>query len=355
MARLPANTRSAGPEQTYPDIFYPNALQAEQATSSQVVAGAQVTGIDFHLHKVPAFHIRGRAVDGRTGEPMRNAMLRVQVRGSLSFPRVFFRNVRTQQNGTFDAPGVASGSYVLIGQMEELLARQAVDVGDHDVDDVLVVLRPPLEISGTVRLEGNPPAAERRGQMRVNLTAIENGGGAGSVVNADGSFTLKVTPAVYLINPSCDAGAYLKSMHFGDQDVSGGKIDLTQQSSGALNIVCASDVGQIRGSVQNENGEPAAEVMITIAPDDEHQGRLDLHYQLMSDQNGKFDYHNIAPGDYKVFAWESVDYEMMQLPEFRKAFESRAASATIPPGGNASVQVKVIPAADMEAEKNKLP
>lgn len=355
LARLPANTRSAGPEQTYPDTFYPNALQAEQATSTQLVPGAQLTGIDFHLHKAPAFHIRGKAVDGRTGEPTRNAMLRVQVRGSLSFPRVLSRNVRIEQNGTFDAAGVASGSYVLIGQMEELLARQAVDVGDHDVDDVLVVLRPPFEISGTVRLEGNPPAAEPRGQMRINLSAIENGGGAGSVVNADGSFTLKVTPAVYHIQAFCGAGAYLKSMHFGDQDVSAGKIDLTQQSSGALNLVCATDVGQIQGSVQNENGEPAAQVMITIVPDDEHQGRLDLHYQLMSDQNGKFDYHDMAPGDYKVFAWESMDYEVMQLPEFRKAFESRAASVTISPGGNASVQVKVIPAADMEAEKNKLP
>lgn len=191
--------------------------------------------------------------------------------------------------------------------------------------------------------------------MRVNLSAIENGGGAQSVVNADGSFTLKVTPAVYLINPSCEAGAYLKSMHFGDQDVSDGKIDLTQQTGGALNIVCATDVGRIQGSVQNENGEAAVEVMITIAPDDEHEGRLDLHYQLASDQNGKFDYHDIAPGDYKVFAWESMDYEVMQSPEGLKAFESRAAAVTVPPGGNASVQVKVIPAADMEAEKNKLP
>src|ERR1022692_483905 len=123
--------------------------------------------------------------------------------------------------------------------------------------------------------------------MRVNLNAIENGGGAGSVVNADGSFTLKVTPAVYQINPSCDAGAYLKSMHFGDQDVSGGKIDLTQQTGGALNIVCATDVGQIQGSVQNENGEPAAAVMITVVPEGEHQGRQDLFFYIISDEKGK--------------------------------------------------------------------
>jgi protocatechuate 3,4-dioxygenase beta subunit len=350
MARSPGRLRSATPEQAYPNTFYPSAAQAEQATTTQLGAGAQVTGIDFRLHKVAAFHIRGKALDGRTGQPLRNAMIWIQASGSF-LPG---RN-QIQQNGTFDVPGVVSGSYTVNCQMEELSSRQLVDIGDHDVDDIVLVLRPPLEISGTVRLEGDPPPAERRGQVRVNLNAIEMGNGAGATVNPDGSFALKVTPGVYQINASCDAGAYVKSMHFGDQDVTSGKIDLTQQSSGALYILCGTDVGQMQGSVQNENGEPAAQVVVTVVPDDEHQGREDLFIQLMSDQNGKFDYRDIAPGNYKVFAWEGDDFQMLQAPGFRKAFESRAASVTISPGGNASVQVKMIPAADIEAEKNKLP
>ena len=350
MARLPPHTKSATPEQSYPGTFYPSALQAEQATASQIAAGAQLNGIDFRVHKAPAFHIRGKAVDGRTGEPMRNAMIRIQTRGS-----VFFEGVRPQQDGTFDARGVVSGSYTLICQMGELSSRQMIDVGDHDVDDVQLMVSPPFEISGTVRLEGTPSQAENRGPMRVNLNAIEMGNGAGAEVNADGTFVLKVTPAVYQINASCDASAYVKSIRFGDQDVTNGKIDLTQQSSGALNIVCGTDVGQIQGSVQNENGEPAAQVMITVVPEGEHQGHQDLFFQLMSDEKGKFEYRDLAPGDYKVFAWESMDQEMLLSPEFQKAFESRGASISLSPGGNASVQVKMIPAADIEAEKNKLP
>jgi hypothetical protein len=351
-ARLPANTRRDKPEQTYPNTFYPSALQADQATASQLTPGAQLSGIDFRLHKVPAFHVRGKAVDSRTGEPLRNSMIQVQTRGN-----VFFQGVQSRQNGTFDVQGVASGSYTLFCQTEpELRAQQIVDVGDHDVDDVVLALRPPFEISGTIRLEGDPPTAEQhRGPMRVGLNAIEMGSSANTAANADGTFVLKVTHAVYQINASCNASAYLKSMHFGDQDVTNGKIDLTQQTSGALNIVCGTDVGQIQGSVQNESGQPAAQVMITVSPDDEHQSRQDLFYQLMSDENGKFDYRDIAPGEYKVFAWESVDQELLQSAEFRKAFESRAGSVSISPGGNASVQVKLIPTADIEAEKNKLP
>jgi hypothetical protein len=350
LAHLPLHTKSATPDQTYPDTFYPSALQAEQATVSQLGAGAQINSIDFRVHKAPAFHIRGKAVNGRTGEPMRNAMIRLQTRGS-----VFFENARTQQDGTFDARGVVSGSYTLICQMEELSSHQVVDVGDHDVDDIQLLVSPPFEISGTVRLEGDPPQAGQRGPMQVNLNPIERGGGAGAQVNADGSFTMKVTPGVYQINAFCNAGAYVKSIRFGEQDVTSGKIDLTQQSSGALNIVCGTDVGQIQGSVQNENGEPAAQVMISVVPQGEHEGRQDLYFQLESDENGKFEYRDLAPGDYKVFAWESIDMEMLLSQEFQKAFESRGAAVSISPGGSASVQVKMIPAADIEAEKNKLP
>ena len=65
--------------------------------------------------------------------------------------------------------------------MEELLARQAVDVGDQDVDDVLVVFKPPFEISGTVRLEGNPP--QNKGSIRVNLMATETIGGGSRLLS----------------------------------------------------------------------------------------------------------------------------------------------------------------------------
>ncbi len=349
LAGLPLHTRGATPELTYPDTLYPSAMHAEQATASRVGPGTQLTGIDFRVHKVPAYHVRGKVVDGRTGQPIRNTRIRFQSRES-----VFFDRVQVQENGTFDARGVIGGSYILVCQTPEgLSTQQSVNVGDHDVDDVLLVLRPPSEIAGTVRREGPPPQQEVT--VQVALNQLEIGSQESPTVNADGRFAMKVTPAVYQIFVACGAGAYVKSMHFGDQDVTGGKIDLTQPASGALNIVCRTDVGQIQGSVQNEHGEAAPAALITVSPDGEHQGRRDLLYQLTSDQNGKFDYRDIAPGDYKVFAWESGDEMMTQSAEFRKAFESRAASVNVSPAGHVSVQLKLIPAADIEAEKDKLP
>jgi len=353
LERLPPNTKYAGPEQAYPQTFYPSAAEAAQATATVVTAGAQINGIDFRLRKAPAFHVRGKAFD-EDGGPPRNTMVRLQ--GSINrFPMA---NARVRANGTFDLPAVVSGSYMLYLQSPKMLAvHQAVEVGDHDVNDVAIVLHPEFEISGKMRREENSAAPARESRMGVNLVPTEPGRAAGSPVNPDGTFTLKIMPGEYHINAMCDAGAYLKSARLGDQDVANGKIDLTQQSVGVLDLVCGIDVGRLQGAVQNENGEPASGALITINPDDEHRNRFDLYQVLRSDQNGRFDYQDFAPGNYKVFAWEGSDLnpQVLQSAEFRKAFESRAEPVTIAPGGKASVQLKLISARDIEAEKDKLP
>lgn len=353
LERLPANTKNRGPEQAYPQTFYPNAVEAGQGTAIVVAAGDQINGIDFRLRKAPAFRIRGKAVDGSTGEPIRNRMVHLETNGN----RFFFANTRVRANGTFDLPAVASGVYEMFLQMRDgPPIRQAIQVGDHDVNDVVIVTHPQLEISVSVQFEGNPLSG-RKDQIRFNLISSRGEMSSMAQVSPDGNLTLKAAPAEYQLYASCDAGAYLKSARFGDQDLISGRIDLTGQSGGTLNLLCATDVSQIQGSVQDENGEPAPQAVITVNPDEEHQHRLDLYHVLTSDRNGHFDYRDFAPGNYKVFAWQGsgVDPQMLQSAEFRKAFDSRAEAITVAPGGKASVQLKMISAADIEAEKNKLP
>jgi hypothetical protein len=247
--------------------------------------------------------------------------------------------------------GVSSGTYVLAGQGSEenapIQAQEEVTVGEQDVDGMVLVFRKFLEISGTVPQSSG---------FAVNLESIGPGSSAGDVVNAQGNFKFNVPPGSYRINVSRPPGSYVKSIKLGDQDVSSGRIELTQ-AGGKLTILLGTDVGQLEGSVVNENGEPAANAIVTMAPGEELQDRPDLFYQLTADPQGKFDYRDLAPGDYKVLAWDmqNADQSMLQAAEFRKAFDSRAASVNIQPGGHASVQLKLIPWADIEAEQNKLP
>ena len=347
--QVPPRTRSSTPEQAYPNTFYPSAMLPAQATATQVAAGAQLSNLDIRLRKASAYHVRGKVVGGRTGQALRNAMMNLQPR-ERSYVVMNFSPI--QRDGTFDVSRIVSGSYVAVVSSEEVSCEQDVNVADQDVDDLLLVCRPPLEISGTIRTEGTPP--ETKGSMQqVMLQSMDRNSGVNAVVDKDGNFVVKTFPGVYQLSVNGMAGVYAKSMHFGDQDVSSGRLDLTQQSSGNLNIVMGTDVGEIQGSVQNGDGEPAPGVVITLVPDEAHQGRQDLHYQFGADEKGKFDYRDIAPGDYKVYAWEGPDMEVVQSPEFEKAFESRATAISVQSAGHVTIQLKSISAADVEAEKNK--
>jgi hypothetical protein len=270
--------------------------------------------------------------------------------------------------------GVTSGSYVATCQRQEwgvtTFARQPVNVSDQDVEGVLLVLAPGLEITGVVQVEGSeaspPPRpdsaqAAQPAQARSPQVTLQPMGGMGpggrAAVETDNTFVLhNIMPNIFQVNVAMPgAGKYLKSIRFGERDVPNGEIDLTQGSGGPLTLVFGTDGGQIQGSVQSKNGDPAAGVMITMAPGEEFEGRRDLFKQTSTDQSGNFHFQDIAPGNYHVFAWEQFDFQSMQAPEFRKVFESRAARVSIGANGRESVQLKAISAEDIEAEKGKLP
>lgn len=52
---------------------------------------------------------------------------------------------------------------------------------------------------------------------------------------------------------------------------------------------------------------------------------------------------NIAPGEYKVHAWEDVEPTAWLDPEFMKNFENKGSALTLAEGGQANVQVSVVP------------
>lgn len=94
---------------------------------------------------------------------------------------------------------------------------------------------------------------------------------------------------------------------------------------------------------------------VTLAPAEESNSRADLLKGATTDASGNFQIKDVAPGEYKVFAWESDPDGSTQSAEFRKPFESKSASVTVGPKSKASAQLSLIAADDIEKEMSKLP
>jgi len=73
------------------------------------------------------------------------------------------------------------------------------------------------------------------------------------------------------------------------------------------------------------------------------KNRQDLYKTTNSDQLGNVSFTNVAPGDYKVIAWEDVPQGAYLNADFVQPFEDRAQSVHVERNTSPSVQLKVIP------------
>ena len=271
---IPGHVSGKVADEAYPTTYYPSVLDIGQASLLEVTAGGQLSNVDFRLHKIRSYHVRGKVLDSN-GQAARNASVQVFPAGNWFFSRLF---ARVQQDGSFDVGGVASGSYALWSQREEggatVSARKSINVGDQDIDDVLLTLAPGFDISGSMQVEGAAAVAPKPdgsqpapqpSQIQVELQGVDRMGQTPQVlVENDGTFVFhNVVPSVYQLLVNFRPGQYLKSIRFGDREVPNGEIDLTQQSGGSLNLVFGTDGGQIDGTVQNKSGDATAGIFVT--------------------------------------------------------------------------------------------
>jgi len=93
-------------------------------------------------------------------------------------------------------------------------------------------------------------------------------------------------------------------------------INVSKGANPALEITVSSCGARVQGSVVDKDGLPAAGVWVAAVPDEARRTTLRLFKSQTTDQYGKFDLHGLAPGEYKLFAWNRE-----QRPGRRELFE----------------------------------
>jgi hypothetical protein len=165
-----------------------------------------------------------------------------------------------------------------------------------------------------------------------------------------------LSPERYRMTPTgLPDGCYVKQIRFGGQDVTRTLLDLTAGSGGQLEILLSPNAAQISGTVRNEKGEIAKDVAVTVwQPVDGQPGAQEFIRSLRTDQNGSFKLANLAPGDYRVIAWEQVEPGMANDPDFRSKFESKATAVKLQENSRETVEPKLLPFDVIEAEAAKI-
>jgi hypothetical protein len=322
-------------DETYVPLYYPGISDPSGAAAVELAAGQDMRGVDFILRRAHGVSVRGH-VAKPAGAPTVSVGLSASAMGGIS-------NNTNDPEGKFELRGVPPGAYTLTARTnvasKMYVANRILQVGGGDIEGIELVLAPPVDLSGVVRIEGD--TAVKLSQLQVLLQAPRQT--SQGRVNDDGTFEIRnLEPEVYRAN-AAGAGLFIKSVRCGTTDVTESGIDLTGGAGCDLAITLSANGGQIEGQVQDEYGNQAPGARVTLVA----QGtrREDLFKQAGTDGNGHFRMTAVAPGSYRLYAWDDVDVNAVRYdPDYIKPFESRGQSVQISEGDNQTVTLKRIPA-----------
>jgi len=137
---------------------------------------------------------------------------------------------------------------------------------------------------------------------------------------------------------------YIKEVRFGGTEALNTPINISSGATETLEVVLSPRVAQIDGIVTDDKGQPVEGVQAVLVPD-AHRDRYELFRAVTTGPNGRFTIPGVPPGDYKVFAWESIESNGYFDAELLKRDEAKSQRIKIQESDKATVTVKMIPAA----------
>jgi len=355
--RRVSNTPS--PQDSYAPTFYPRTIDGNAAIRVKVAEGSEVNGIDIDLRAGLGATISGRIVTPLTPTLQPNLFLVPQGGGGLFDPATlnYLNQSANRNDGQFEIRGVFPGSYDLIatipglnGVQVQAMGRTPVQVPNvGNVKDVVVTLKPPLEVKAHPVLDaGAQGAPGSTPPVRLFLRSLElypapfENTAINYAVDPFGDFVFPSVPeGRYFIN----ASALPPNSYIADVRVAGRSVFdngfVVGELPGALEVRISSKTGRVQGTVLDSLRKPASARVVLVPERSRRQNQL-LYKTAVSDSKGRFTITGVAPGQYSLFAWESVPGTAYMNAEFMAPYEMNGQAVTITEGAATNADLKLI-------------
>ena len=332
--------------ESYASVFYPGVVQVTQAIPQDLAPGQQLRGLTFNLRKVHAATISGKVIAPPDATNI-SAGRMIYSEGSSSSTS----GDTDRKTGKFSFASVPpgsiflTGSYVQNGQRYDTLLP--LDVGNTDIDGIELRPVPPSDVPGQISVADDPAFDVTR--VSISLKGASAGhqeSSSSPTIKPDGTFLLKgVTPGIYRVNLDHMPNLYVKSVRFGLVEATDIPLDLTAgvPPRSELAIVLGADGGELSGTVLNGNSEPAADAVVTLIPAGTTRRSRSYFKTATADAAGHVTLRGLAPGTYRILAWDHVDPNAVFYdPEFLKPYQGAEQTLEIQSKGKHTIELKLV-------------
>jgi hypothetical protein len=398
---MPAAARSFGRVDSETEalvpVYFPATINEGEATPLDLQPGQDYRNANIVIEPAKWHRIKGVVMDAVTRQPALKSLIN---RVLLPASRVYFHDEADQADGRFEISALP-GRYSLLAYTLSRSGRTEVEVKDRDIENVIITVSDPATLPARILIDGRPaPGGPEMGSFRVHLSLVPDMPGntsSNGKPEADGAVALPfVQPANYrvavepfegvpsggdsrngstrpksLVGPDTSrsgpvpplasgpgrplgalsplppslSNAYVRTMRFANVELPDGVLhfdaaafERQARDPQTLEIVIGTDGGTVQGTVADS---PAASVV--LVPNDPRRSRIDLYKIATADESGRFRLTAVAPGDYKIFAWEFVDGGAWLDPAFLRQYEDRGTPVRVSASAVATANPAVIP------------
>jgi hypothetical protein len=328
--------------------YYPSASAPPGAAPVDLAVGAEVRGIDIHLVKLdrPAtsVHVRGSVTGLSANSPI---TVSVSLTAAESGPFMTSTMVNPPDY-RFDLI-VPPGQYTLSGNVYAggpMAYRTGSVIVTEDISGVTLPMNPPAYVTGRIVMSESDGPAKLHG---VSLSLRRQGDSSVPSARSDAAgkfaFEAPIRPGYFsvAVNPhSLPDRCFVQRIMLGGQEIPADNVAIP--ASAQFEIVLSNAAGAITGSVSDDENRRVPIASVTLVPADPRSRPM----KQAVDGDGNFRIGGLRPGKYKLFAWEEVDDDLWQDPDFLRNYESRAAEITLGPRETQSAQVRVITVESMK-------
>jgi hypothetical protein len=138
--------------------------------------------------------------------------------------------------------------------------------------------------------------------------------------------------------------AYVKAIRLGKFDVLAEGLHVEGPLQGELEIELAAPAGHIQGHMLDAAQKPISALRVVLLPDaPRRRGHQRLQRSTLTDDAGYFQFGQLPPGDYRVFAWEFTEDGSWLDADFIRLYEDKGVRVHIEEGSRENLEIRPIP------------